>query len=65
MQLRAPDLSYLFSHAGHVLATELTARLAEIDVTPRGHCVLVHAQQGEFTRSSSPSTPIWTRPRWC
>lgn len=50
MRLRAPDLSYLFSHAGHVLATELTARLAEIDVTPRGHCVLVHAQQGEFTQ---------------
>ncbi|MDI2126979.1 MarR family winged helix-turn-helix transcriptional regulator [Yinghuangia seranimata] len=45
-----PDLSFLFAHAGHVLATEMHARLAEIDLTPRGQCVLTHAQQGEFTQ---------------
>lgn len=46
----APDLSFLFAHAGHVLATELHARLAEIDMTPRGHCVLAHAREGEFSQ---------------
>ncbi|WTW96830.1 MarR family winged helix-turn-helix transcriptional regulator [Streptomycetaceae bacterium NBC_01309] len=47
---RAPDLTFLLSHAGHVLATELTARLAEVDLSPRGQCVLVHALEGEMTQ---------------
>jgi DNA-binding MarR family transcriptional regulator len=50
VERRAPDLTFLFSHAGHVLATELTARLAEVDLTPRGQCVLVHALDGEMTQ---------------
>ncbi|MCF2529285.1 MarR family winged helix-turn-helix transcriptional regulator [Yinghuangia soli] len=50
VERRAPDLTFLFSHAGHVLATELTARLGEIDLSPRGQCVLVHALDGEMTQ---------------
>ncbi|MEU8134303.1 MarR family winged helix-turn-helix transcriptional regulator [Streptodolium elevatio] len=50
VERRAPDLTFLLSHAGHVLATELTARLAEIELTPRGQCVLVHALDGEMTQ---------------
>lgn len=50
VERRAPDLTFLLSHAGHVLATELTARLAEIDLSPRGQCVLVHALEGEMTQ---------------
>lgn len=50
VERQAPDLSFLFSHAGHVLATELTARLAEIDISPRGQCVLMHALEGEMTQ---------------
>ena len=46
----APDLSFMLSHASHVLATRMTAALAEIGMTPRGHCVLVHAMPGELTQ---------------
>lgn len=45
-----PDLSFLLSHASHVLATRMTAAFAEIGMTPRGHCVLVHAMSGELTQ---------------
>jgi MarR family transcriptional regulator, transcriptional regulator for hemolysin len=45
-----PDLSFMLAHASHVLATRMTAALAEIGMTPRGHCVLVHAMPGEFTQ---------------
>src|SRR6202142_4775495 len=46
----APDLSFLLSHPSHVLSTRLTAALAEIGMTVRGHCVLVHALPGELTQ---------------
>jgi DNA-binding MarR family transcriptional regulator len=46
----APDLSFLLSHAAHVLATRMTAAFAEIGMTPRGYCVLLHAASGEFTQ---------------
>jgi MarR family transcriptional regulator, transcriptional regulator for hemolysin len=46
----APDLSFLLSHTSHVLATRMTAALAEIDMTPRGLCVLMHALPGELTQ---------------
>ena len=46
----AADLSFLLSHASHVLATRMTAALAEIGMTPRGHCVLVHAMERELTQ---------------
>src|ERR1700733_3029496 len=45
-----PDLSYLLTHAGHVLATQMAAAMAEIGLTPRGYCVLFHALQAERTQ---------------
>ncbi|MEP7023270.1 MAG: MarR family winged helix-turn-helix transcriptional regulator [Actinomycetota bacterium] len=45
-----PDISFLLAHASHVLATRMTAALAEIGMTPRGHCVLVHALAAELTQ---------------
>lgn len=45
-----PDLSFLLDHATHVLRTRMTAALAEIGLTPRMHCVLVHALEEERTQ---------------
>lgn len=45
------DLLLLLGQASHALATELTARLAELGITPRGHCVLAHALRGECTQN--------------
>jgi MarR family transcriptional regulator for hemolysin len=45
------DLVFLLSQASHALATELTARLEELGITPRSHCVLSKALAGEFTQS--------------
>jgi DNA-binding MarR family transcriptional regulator len=45
-----PDLSFLLAHASHVLTTRMTAALTEIGMTPRGHCVLVHALGAELTQ---------------
>lgn len=45
------DLSLLLSWASHSLATEMTANLAEVGATPRAHCVLHRALEGEFTQS--------------
>jgi MarR family transcriptional regulator, transcriptional regulator for hemolysin len=47
----APDLSFLLAHASHVLATRMTAALAEIGMTPRGHCVLTKALPGDLTQT--------------
>jgi MarR family transcriptional regulator for hemolysin len=46
----APDISFLISHASHVLATRMTAAFSEIGMTPRGHCVLVRAMSGGLTQ---------------
>ncbi|HEX2184301.1 MAG TPA: MarR family transcriptional regulator [Chloroflexota bacterium] len=46
----AVDLVLLLSQASHALTTELTAELAELGITPRAHCVLSHALQGELTQ---------------
>jgi MarR family transcriptional regulator for hemolysin len=46
----AADLSYLLSHASHVLATQMAAATAEIGLTPRGFCVLFHALEAERTQ---------------
>ncbi|HZG04558.1 MAG TPA: MarR family winged helix-turn-helix transcriptional regulator [Streptomyces sp.] len=46
-----PDLSYLLDHAGHVLRTRMAAALAEIGLTARMHCVLVHALEEERTQA--------------
>ncbi|GAB3889546.1 MarR family winged helix-turn-helix transcriptional regulator [Microbispora bryophytorum] len=45
-----PDLSFLLDHAGHVLRTQMAAALAEIGLTARMHCVLVHALEEERTQ---------------
>ncbi|MER7623446.1 MarR family winged helix-turn-helix transcriptional regulator [Streptomyces sp. NPDC126503] len=46
-----PDLSYLLDHTSHVLRTRMTAALGEIGLTPRMHCVLVHALEAERTQA--------------
>ncbi|WP_345635862.1 MarR family winged helix-turn-helix transcriptional regulator [Rugosimonospora acidiphila] len=46
----SPDLSYLLDHASHVLRTRMAAALAEIGLTSRMHCVLVHALEAERTQ---------------
>ncbi|MFC3997709.1 MarR family winged helix-turn-helix transcriptional regulator [Nocardiopsis sediminis] len=45
-----PDLSFLLDHTGHVLRTKMAAALAEIGLTARMHCVLVHALEEERTQ---------------
>lgn len=42
-----PDLSFLLDHTSHVLRTRMSAALGEIGLTPRMHCVLVHALEEE------------------
>ena len=44
------DLSFLLDHTSHVLRTRMSAALAEIGLTPRMHCVLVHALAEERTQ---------------
>lgn len=46
-----PDLSFLLDHTSHVLRTQMAARLGEIGLTPRMHCVLVHALEEERTQA--------------
>jgi MarR family transcriptional regulator, transcriptional regulator for hemolysin len=45
-----PDLSFLLAHGSYVLTTRMTAALAEIGLTPRGFCVLMHAEHGDLTQ---------------
>ncbi|MEV7519125.1 MarR family winged helix-turn-helix transcriptional regulator [Streptomyces sp. NPDC091371] len=45
-----PDLSFLLDHTSHVLRTRMAAALDEIGLTPRMHCVLVHALEEERTQ---------------
>ena len=44
------DLSFLLTHASHVLATRMAAAFAEIGITPREYCVLAHAMGGQYTQ---------------
>lgn len=46
----SPDLSFLLDHTSHVLRTRMAAELAEIGLTARMHCVLVHALEEERTQ---------------
>ncbi|MET7525466.1 MarR family winged helix-turn-helix transcriptional regulator [Streptomyces sp. NPDC005248] len=45
-----PDLSFLLDHTSHVLRTQMAAALADIGLTARMHCVLVHALEEERTQ---------------
>jgi MarR family transcriptional regulator for hemolysin len=47
----AVDLMFLLSEASHALATELAAGLAELGISPRGHCVLSKARGAERTQT--------------
>jgi MarR family transcriptional regulator for hemolysin len=44
------DLSFLLDHTSHALRSRMTAALAEIGLTSRMHCVLVHALEEERTQ---------------
>jgi len=44
------DLSFLLTHASHVLATRMAAAFDEIGITPREYCVLAHAMGGQYTQ---------------
>ena len=44
------NLCWLLSRASHALTTELTAALEELGFGPRGHMVLVAADEGQFTQ---------------
>jgi MarR family transcriptional regulator for hemolysin len=55
MSSRAPlrserDVTGLLNQAGHVMSNRLAAALAEVDLTPRMQCVLVHALEQERTQ---------------
>ncbi|MEU1524456.1 MarR family transcriptional regulator [Nocardia rhamnosiphila] len=45
------DLSFLLDRTSHALRTRMAAALAEIGLTARMHCVLVHALEGERTQA--------------
>jgi MarR family transcriptional regulator, transcriptional regulator for hemolysin len=45
------DLMMLLHRTGHALETELTARLAEIGLTPRARCVLSSALDADLTQT--------------
>jgi MarR family transcriptional regulator, transcriptional regulator for hemolysin len=47
-----PDLGFLLAQASYALATELTAALATIGITPRGFCVLSKALGEEKTQGA-------------
>ncbi|MER6579293.1 MarR family transcriptional regulator [Nonomuraea sp. NPDC001023] len=44
------DLSFLLDHTSHVLRTRMAAALADLGLTARMHCVLVHALEEERTQ---------------
>ncbi|MDG4788640.1 MarR family winged helix-turn-helix transcriptional regulator [Micromonospora sp. WMMD1102] len=46
-----PDVSFLLDRTSHVLRTRMAAALAEIGLTARMHCVLVHAVAEERTQA--------------
>lgn len=45
-----PDLSFLLDRTSHVLRSKMSAALAEIGLTARMHCVLIHALEEERTQ---------------
>jgi DNA-binding MarR family transcriptional regulator len=44
------DITGLLNMAGHVLANRLSAALADVGLTPRMQCVLIHALEEERTQ---------------
>jgi MarR family transcriptional regulator for hemolysin len=50
-QALSDQLAWLLSRASYALATELTAGLSSLGVSPRGHCVLSSALGGQYTQT--------------
>jgi DNA-binding MarR family transcriptional regulator len=50
-QALAANLAWLLSQASYTLATQLTAALHDLGVSPRAHCVLSTAMTGELTQT--------------
>src|SRR5829696_7717733 len=46
------NLGWLLATVSHAFTTELTAKLEAASVTPRAHCVLATALQGEYTQTA-------------
>src|SRR3954451_14039904 len=44
------DITGLLNMAGHALSNRLGAALADVDLTPRMQCVLIHAMEAERTQ---------------
>src|SRR5215467_13751628 len=44
------DITGLLNMAGHTLTNRLSAALADVDLTPRMQCVLVHALEEDRTQ---------------
>jgi DNA-binding MarR family transcriptional regulator len=50
-QCLTSNLSWLLSHASHVLGTEVAAALAPLGLGTRGYCVLATAMRGDHTQT--------------
>jgi DNA-binding MarR family transcriptional regulator len=46
------NLGWLLSTVSHAFTTELTAALEAVSVTPRAHCLLSTAMQGEYSQTT-------------
>jgi MarR family transcriptional regulator for hemolysin len=46
----ADNLGWLLAQASHALGVEMTARLEQLGIAPRGFCILKTALTGEFTQ---------------
>src|SRR4051795_3943283 len=58
------DLTGLLNMAGHVLSNRLAAALADVDLTPRMQCVLVHALEEERTQIQLAALADLDKTRW-
>ena len=45
------NLGWLLAQASHALSVEMTARLEELGIAPRGYCLLKTAMTGEYTQT--------------
>jgi DNA-binding MarR family transcriptional regulator len=46
----AANLGWLLGHASHTLATEQTAALERVGISPRAYCLLTTAMTGDYTQ---------------
>jgi DNA-binding MarR family transcriptional regulator len=50
-QVLSDNLGWLLAQASHALGVEMTARLEELGIAPRGYCLLKSAMAGEYTQT--------------